>query len=134
MTTGTTKAADRFVRVGNLNLHYLEWGEAGAPLVIMVHGLSGNAHAFDNLAPNFVPRYHVISVDVLGRGDSYWAADANYSNDAYVADLEGAETGFGFRAHVAVRHLPGWPHLPELRRDLPRSGGAHGAERYRPRD
>ena len=101
MTTGTTKAADRFVRVGNLNLHYLEWGEAGAPLVIMVHGLSGNAHAFDNLAPNFVPRYHVISVDVLGRGDSYWAADANYSNDAYVADLEGLRQALGFE-HMSL--------------------------------
>ena len=74
MTTGTTKAVDRFVQVGGLNLHYLEWGEAGAPPVIMVHGLSGNAHAFDNLAPHFVPRYHVISVDVRGRGDSDWAS------------------------------------------------------------
>ena len=96
MTTGTTKAVDRFVRVGDLNLHYLEWGEAGAPPVILVHGLTGNAHAFENLAPHFAPRYHVISVDVRGRGDSDWAADANYSNDAYVADLEGLRLALGF--------------------------------------
>ena len=96
MTTETTKAVDRYVRVGDLNLHYLEWGEASAPPVIMVHGLSGNAHNFDNLAPHFASRYHVISVDVRGRGESDWAADANYSNDAYIADLEGLRQALGF--------------------------------------
>ena len=96
MTIGTTKAVDRFVKVGDLNLHYLEWGDVGAPPVVMVHGLTGNAHAFDNLASHFVPKYHVISVDVRGRGDSDWAADGNYSNDAYVADLEGLRQALGF--------------------------------------
>lgn len=96
MTTKATNAVDRYVRVGDLNLHYLEWGEAGAPPVIMVHGLSGNAHNFDNLAPHFASRYHVISVDVRGRGESDWAADANYSNDAYIADLEGLRQALGF--------------------------------------
>ena len=95
MTTGITKAVDRFIKVDGLNLHYLEWGDVGAPLVVMIHGLTGNAHAFDNLAPHFVPRYHVISVDVRGRGDSDWAADGNYSNDAYVADLEGLRQVLG---------------------------------------
>ena len=74
----------------------MEWGDPGAPPVVMIHGLTGNAHAFDNLAPHFVPRYHVISVDVRGRGDSDWATDGNYSNDAYVADLEGLRQSFGF--------------------------------------
>lgn len=96
MTIGITKAVDRFVKVGELNLHYLEWGDAGATPVIMIHGLTGNAHAFDSLAAHFVPRYHVIAVDVRGRGDSEWAADGNYSNDAYVADLEGLRQALGF--------------------------------------
>ena len=102
MTTGTAKAIDRFVKVCDLNLHYLEWGEVGAPPVIMVHGLTGNAHAFDNLAPHFVPQYHVVSVDVRGRGDSDWAADGNYSNDVYVADLEGLRQALGFERFSLV--------------------------------
>ena len=96
MTIRSTEAVDRFIKVGDQNLHYLEWGDAGAPPVVMVHGLTGNAHAFDNLAPHFVPRYHVISVDVRGRGDSDWATDGDYSNDAYVADLEGVREALGF--------------------------------------
>ena len=95
MTTETAKAADRFVKVGDLNLHYLEWGNAEAPPVVMIHGLTGNAHAFGLLAPHFAARYHVISVDVRGRGDSDWAADGDYSNDAYVADLEGLRQVLG---------------------------------------
>ena len=35
-------------------------------------------------------------MDVRGRGDSAWATDANYSNDAYVADLEGLRGALGF--------------------------------------
>ena len=102
MTIRTTKAVDRFVKVGDLNLHYLEWGDAGAPPVVMIHGLTGNAHAFDNLAPHFVPRYHVISVDVRGRGDGDWAANGDYSNDAYVADLEGLRQALGFERFSLV--------------------------------
>ena len=102
MTIGTTEAVDRFVKVGDLNLHFLEWGDAGLPPVVMVHGLTGNAHAFDLLAPHFATRYHVISVDVRGRGDSDWAADADYSNDAYVADLEGLRQALGFESFSLV--------------------------------
>lgn len=102
MTTGTAQATDRFVKVGDLNLHYLEWGDATAPPVIMIHGLTGNAHAFDLLAPHFARRYRVISVDVRGRGDSDWAADGDYSNDAYVADLEGLRQALGFERFSLV--------------------------------
>ena len=102
MTIRSTEAVDRFIKVGDQNLHYLEWGDAGAPPVVMVHGLTGNAHAFDNLAPHFVPRYHVISVDVRGRGDSDWATDGDYSNDAYVADLEGVREALGFERFSLV--------------------------------
>ena len=102
MATQTTSAADRFVKVGGLNLHYLEWGDPAAPPVIMVHGLTGNAHAFDLLAPHFAQRCHVISVDVRGRGDSDWASDGDYSNDAYVADLEGLRQALGFERFSLV--------------------------------
>ena len=102
MPTETAKAADRFVKVGDLNLHYLEWGNAEAPPVVMIHGLTGNAHAFGLLAPHFAARYHVISVDVRGRGDSDWAADGDYSNDAYVADLEGLRQVLGLERFSLV--------------------------------
>ena len=102
MPTDTTKAADRFAKVGDLNLHYLEWGNVESPAVVMIHGLTGNAHAFDNLITNFVRKYRVISVDIRGRGDSDWAADADYSNDAYLADLEGLRQALGLERFSLV--------------------------------
>lgn len=102
MTAATTKPADRFIEVGDLKLHYLDWGDVEAPPVIMIHGLTGNAHAFDNLAPHFVSRYRVISVDVRGRGDSDWATDGDYSNDAYVADLEGLRQSLDFESFSLI--------------------------------
>ncbi len=97
MTQGIALGVDRTVRVNGLQLHYLEWGVPKNPPVIMVHGLSGNAHNFDRLAPHFVPKYHVISVDVRGRGDSEWAKDGDYSTQAYVSDLEGLRAALGLR-------------------------------------
>ena len=102
MTTSTGTAVDKFVQVGGLKLHYLDWGNATAPPVVMIHGLSGNAHAFDNLAPHFAPMYHVVSVDVRGRGDSDWAKDGDYSNDSYVADLDGLREALGFEKFSLV--------------------------------
>ncbi len=97
MATSATRSVDRTVRVKGLPLHYLEWGAKEKPAVIMIHGLSGNAHNFDRLAPYFVSKYHVISVDVRGRGDSGWAKDGDYSTGAYVSDMEGLVAALGLQ-------------------------------------
>lgn len=97
MATETGQGVDRFVRVGELNLHCLEWGLSNRPTVIMIHGLTGNAHNFDRLAPYFLPQYHVLSIDVRGRGDSDWAQDGAYTTEAYVRDLEGLRAALGLQ-------------------------------------
>ena len=43
-------ASDKFVNANGLRLHYLDYGNDGAPWVVCVHGLTGNAHNFDALA------------------------------------------------------------------------------------
>jgi pimeloyl-ACP methyl ester carboxylesterase len=78
---------DRFVVVNDLRLHYLDYGNADAPPLVMIHGLAGHAHTFDLVAPHLVDRYHAIAIDVRGRGESDWAADGDYSFAAYLSDL-----------------------------------------------
>ena len=80
---------DVYLEVNGLKLHQLEWGDAASSALVCVHGLTSNAHAFDGLARRMSDRYRVISVDVRGRGDSAWATDGEYNQNAYVADLEG---------------------------------------------
>lgn len=77
-----------FYEANGLKLHYLDFGNAGAPTLVCIHGLSGNAHNFDALAPHLAGRYHVISVDVRGRGDSAWGPASEYAPPFYVKDLD----------------------------------------------
>jgi esterase len=85
--TGAAIARDRFVEVNGLRLHYLDYGNPGAPPLIMLHGLAGHAHTFDLIAPRLVDRYHVLSLDIRGRGESDWAPGGDYSFAAYLSDV-----------------------------------------------
>jgi len=79
---------DKFQVAGGLKLHYLDFGGEGKPVLVCIHGLTGNAHNFDALAPHLAARYHVLSVDVRGRGDSAWGAPLDYNPQIYVSDLK----------------------------------------------
>jgi pimeloyl-ACP methyl ester carboxylesterase len=70
-------------------VRYLEWGATdGRPTVLCVHGLTRNAHDFDQLAERLARRYRVIAVDVVGRGGSDWLKDpAHYTYVQYQADM-----------------------------------------------
>jgi esterase len=79
---------DRFQNAGGLQLHYLDFGGEGKPPLVCIHGLTGNAHNFDALVPHLKARYHVLALDVRGRGDSQWGPAADYSPQVYVSDLK----------------------------------------------
>jgi pimeloyl-ACP methyl ester carboxylesterase len=79
--------SSQFVKVNGLKLHYLDFGNSEKPPLVCIHGLSGNAHNFDALAPQLRDAYHVISVDVRGRGDSEWGPSGDYNTAIYVNDL-----------------------------------------------
>ena len=79
---------DRFVSVNGLRLHYLDWGNAGKPPLIMLHGIGRDAHSFDHIAAQFSSDYHVIAVDLRGHGDSAWHPGGAYLVEDLVKDLE----------------------------------------------
>lgn len=89
-------AASKFVVVDSLTLHYLDYGSAALPPLVCVHGLSGNAHNFDAVAERFTDIYHVISVDVRGRGDSQWGPAPDYNIMTYADDLAKLLDRIGF--------------------------------------
>lgn len=68
-------------------LHYREWGEAGDPAIVCVHGLSQNARSFDTLAEKLMSTHRIACLDVAGRGQSDWFADpVSYNYPQYMAD------------------------------------------------
>lgn len=52
-----------------IKLEVIEWGGEGTPLVLLA-GLTLNAHTFDHLAPHFTGSYRVIGVTRVGHGNS----------------------------------------------------------------
>ena len=85
----TPQPTDRFIDVNGLRIHYLEWGSADKPPLIMLHGIGRIAHTFDHIAPHFASRYHVMAVDMRGHGDSAWDPKGAYLVEDYVKDIEG---------------------------------------------
>lgn len=62
-----------FITCQNLEIHYTEWGEPTAPVVICWHGLTRTGRDFDELAAELGKRYRVICPDTPGRGLSQWS-------------------------------------------------------------
>lgn len=87
--SSNTPWADRFVTVNGLRLHYLDWGGAGKPPLLMLHGIARHAHTFDHIAADLSRDFHVLALDLRGHGDSGWSPDGAYLVEDYVKDLEG---------------------------------------------
>ena len=66
--------------------HFLEWGEPGAPPLLLLHGGNQTAHSWDLVSLHLADRYRVLAIDQRGHGDSEWARDADYSATAMAED------------------------------------------------
>lgn len=93
-----------------LTLHYLDWGNATAPPLVLVHGLSSSAAAWQRVVQPFAGSHHVIGLDQRGHGDSGWASSDAYDTDSYVADLEGFVDALGLDRFVLMGHSMGGHH------------------------
>ncbi|MCE3003808.1 MAG: alpha/beta hydrolase [Xanthomonadaceae bacterium] len=58
-----------FAKAGDVKLHYLDWGGEGTTL-LFIAGSGDNAHAFDELAPEFTDRFRVLALTRRGYGQS----------------------------------------------------------------
>lgn len=77
---------DKFVPVNGLRLHYRDFGEAGKPVALFMHGLTGSSYCFDHVAPEFVNTHHVIALDFRGHGDSEWHSNGEYAFKRQMSD------------------------------------------------
>lgn len=106
MTT-QVQPKDKTVTVNGLTLHYLDWGAEGSPVMVLLHGLRGHAHSWDDVSASMCRDYHVLALDQRGRGDSDWAKDGDYSTSAYVSDLLGFCEALKLNRFTLVGHSMG---------------------------
>ena len=97
----------RYVEAGGLRLHYLDYGTAGRPPMLCVHGGGAHAHWFDFVAPSLSPDYHVLALDQRGHGESAWADPPAYSYERFGADLAEVTENLNLRDFVLIGHSMG---------------------------
>jgi pimeloyl-ACP methyl ester carboxylesterase len=70
-----------------LRLNYVDWGNADAPPLLLIHGGRDHARSWDWVAEELRHDWHVIAPDLRGHGDSSWSPDGNYEMSAFVYDV-----------------------------------------------
>ena len=60
----------RWAEIEGCSIHYLRWGDPAKPGLMFVHGGAAHAHWWSFLAPQLIPHYHVVALDMSGHGDS----------------------------------------------------------------
>lgn len=103
-----------------LKLHYADWGNAGAPPLILVHGQRDHCRSWDWVARTFRHHFHVVAPDLRGHGDSAWSG-GNYPMSTYVLDLarfldhlgtgQATIIGHSLGGNIAVRFAGTFPEL-----------------------
>lgn len=99
--------SDRTVQANGLNFHYLEWGNPGNPTVLMLHGVSQQAHSWDFIALALSHRFRVLSLDQRGHGDSDWAPGGDYSIEAQQGDIDAVVEALGLGKFSLMGHSMG---------------------------
>ena len=70
-----------------LRLHYVDWGNEQAPLLMMVHGGRDHCRNWDWVAQELRDEYHIIAPDLRGHGDSQWLVGGTYTQLDYMYDI-----------------------------------------------
>ncbi|MPY93050.1 MAG: alpha/beta fold hydrolase [Acidimicrobiia bacterium] len=73
--------------VRGMRFHFTEWGDPGAPPVLLLHGGNQSSHSWDLVSLYLADRYHVYALDQRGHGDTEWSRELDYSMEAMAADV-----------------------------------------------
>ena len=97
----------QFVDVDGLSMHYLDWGNPAQTTIVLLHGLRGHAHSWDDVSAALSPDFHVLALDQRGRGLTDWAPDGDYGVEAFVGDLEGFCRALDLEKFILMGHSMG---------------------------
>ena len=87
--------------------HFLEWGDPGAPPLVLLHGGNQSAHSWDLVSLHLAGRYRVLALDQRGHGDSEWARDASYGIGEMAEDAIAFIAQQGLERPIVMGHSMG---------------------------
>jgi lipase len=103
-------------------LHVHAWGPAGAPALLVVHGVTNTGARYRRLAEEQLPRLRVVAPDLRGHGRSTW--DPPWSVRQHVDDLAEVLDGLGPAPAAVAGHSFGGLIAMALAAALPERVGA----------
>jgi pimeloyl-ACP methyl ester carboxylesterase len=98
---------EAFLSINGLRLRYLEWGDAGAPTILLLHGFSSTAQAWQKVGEALASRYRVVALDQRGHGASDWDSQGRYTIVDFVADAREVAQQLKLAPFVLVGHSMG---------------------------
>jgi pimeloyl-ACP methyl ester carboxylesterase len=104
MTT-EIQTQDKFISTNGLQFHYRESGDAGAPCLLILHGITGHAWEWDSVVAALSDQLRVLAVDQRGHGASAWASD--YAPALMAEDVAAIITALGLGRVRLVGHSMG---------------------------
>lgn len=100
---------EHHIEIAGLKLRVQDYGSAGKPAMLCLHGGAANAHWYDFVAHGFTADYHVRAVDLRGHGDSQWdpSPTPNYGYRRHAADVNELAEKLDLRDFVLIGHSMG---------------------------
>lgn len=93
-----------FLDVNNITLHFLHYPNGSKPILLMLHGLTANCHAFEGLlSKGLADNFELLIPDLRGRGLSSHPA-FGYSFKQHADDIIGLIKPFANREIILVGH------------------------------
>lgn len=97
------------LRVGNLDIRYLEGGPKDAEVLLLVHGFGSDKDTWTHFARYLTKDYRVIAVDLPGFGESSRPDDISYDVASQAERLFEFTRGLGIgRLHLVGSSMGGW--------------------------
>lgn len=103
---GKFNITDYKIKANGIGQHVVDFGGSGET-ILAVHGFAANARYWDAYAEQLVDNYHVIAVDVRGRGDSDKPVDGYYDWYQYSEDIVALLDVLGLTKVIWMGHSMG---------------------------
>ncbi len=88
--------------LGGHETEVVEWGDAG-PAVILIHGANMSPHMFDDFAPRFADRYHLVAFARRGHGKATPPSES-FDIDDLANDIAVVMDSLGIEQAVLMAH------------------------------
>ena len=103
----------QFLRTNNIQLHFIDHGGQG-PGLLLLHGLTANAHAFDGyIGAGLTQHFHLYTADLRGRGQSD-KPEKGYTMADHARDIIGLIGHLEAGPILLGGHSFGWPIMPGI--------------------